>query len=88
VLANGYDPRAGFLHSGYRDSPALVLDLMEPLRPAVDAAVLMFAQSQSFSGSDFTLRSDGVCRLNPELARRITQIAAAVPANSCTEVTR
>lgn len=76
VLAHGYDPRAGFLHSGYREAPALVLDLMEPLRPMVDAAVLRFALGETFSGADFVLRRDGVCRLNPQLARRVAQIAA------------
>jgi CRISP-associated protein Cas1 len=35
TLANGLDPQRGFLHSGFRDSPAFVLDLMEPLRPIV-----------------------------------------------------
>jgi len=75
VLAKGYDPRAGFLHSGYRDSPALVLDLMEPTRPRVDAAVLRFVHDQCFSGADFVLRSDGVCRLNPQLAKLATRIA-------------
>ncbi len=76
VLANGYDPQSGFLHSGFRGSPALVLDLMEPLRPVVDAAVLRFALSETFSGADFVLRSDGVCRLNPQLARRVAGVAA------------
>ncbi len=71
VLAHGYDPRAGFLHSGYRESDALVLDLMEPLRPKADAAVLEFAQAAVFSGADFVLRSDGVVRLSPQLSRVI-----------------
>lgn len=75
VLAQGYDPQGGFLHSGYRGSPALVLDLMEPLRPVVDAAVLKFALVETFSGADFVLRSDGVVRLNPQLARRIARVA-------------
>lgn len=76
VLASGYDPNAGFLHSGYGGSPALVLDLMEPLRPVVDAAILKFTFAQTFSGVDFILRPDGVVRLNPQLARRVAQVAA------------
>lgn len=69
VLAHGYDPRGGFLHSGYRESDALVLDLMEPLRPEVDAAVLGFARATVFNGADFVLRSDGVVRLGLQLSR-------------------
>lgn len=76
VLAHGYDPQSGFLHSGFRGSPALVLDLMEPLRPVVDGAVLKLALGETFSGADFVLRSDGVCRLNPQLARRVAAIAS------------
>ncbi len=76
VLSRGLDPMAGYLHSGYRGSPALVLDLMEPLRPVVDAAILKFAFAQTFSGADFILRPDGVVRLNPQLARRVAQVAA------------
>lgn len=76
VVAAGYDPLSGFLHSGYRRAPALVLDLMEPLRPIVDGGVLEFVQIETFAATDFTLRSDGVCRLNPQLARCIAQVTA------------
>lgn len=82
VLAHGFDPSLGFLHSGYRGSPALVLDLMEPMRPVIDAAVLKFVLDETFSGADFMLRADGVCRLNPQLARRIAQIAMDACAKS------
>jgi len=30
-----------------------------------------------FHPADFTIRSDGVCRLNPEMARQIIMITAA-----------
>lgn len=56
---------------------------MEPLRPVVDAAILRFALGETFSGADFMLRPDGVCRLNPQLARRVAQIAAEACAKSC-----
>ncbi len=46
-----------------------MLDLMEPLRPVVDRAVLKLVREEKFTGADFVLQSDGVCRLNPELAR-------------------
>ena len=44
---------------------------MEPERPKVDGAVLDFVKSTVFDSADFTIRSDGVCRLNPEMARAV-----------------
>jgi CRISP-associated protein Cas1 len=43
---------------------------MEPERPEVDRAVLAFLKSDALHPGDFTLREDGVVRLNPELATR------------------
>lgn len=72
VVANGYDPRLGILHVGKRGkNSSFVFDLMEPLRPVVDQAVLRFARDQKFSASDFVLRRDGVCRLSPQLAKAL-----------------
>jgi CRISP-associated protein Cas1 len=55
--------------------PAFALDRMEPMRPVVDRAVLSIANETKLSGGDFALQSDGVCRVNPELARRVAQLA-------------
>jgi CRISPR-associated protein Cas1 len=74
AVAAGYDPQRGVMHNGYQGSPALVFDLMEPNRPRVDAAVLGFALSTTFSGEDFLIRSDGVVRVAPQLARRVCQL--------------
>jgi len=71
IVADGYDPTIGFLHTYSVDRPALVFDLMEPQRPIVDRKVLEFVQTHTFHPADFTIRSDGVCRLNPEMVRRI-----------------
>jgi CRISP-associated protein Cas1 len=76
IAVEGYDPRIGYLHSYSDDRPALVFDLMEPLRPIVDRKVLEFVQSHTFHPADFMLRSDGVCRLNPEMARHVVGLAA------------
>lgn len=73
VLAQGYDPTIGFLHASRIGRSALVLDLMEPLRPVIDRAVIAFIRSSVFHPADFVLRSDGVCRLNPKLARRLVR---------------
>ena len=71
IIADGYDPTVGFLHTYSVDRPALVFDLMEPQRPIVDRKVLEFARAHIFHSADFTIRSDGVCRLNPGMARRV-----------------
>jgi CRISP-associated protein Cas1 len=51
---------------------------MEPERPRVDRAVLDFVKSHVFDPADFVILSDGVCRLNPEMARCIAQVIANV----------
>jgi CRISPR/Cas system-associated endonuclease Cas1 len=48
---------------------------MEPMRPVVDRAVLRIVNGTKLSGGDFVIQPDGVCRLNPELARRVAQLA-------------
>jgi CRISPR-associated protein Cas1 len=54
--------------------PAFALDRMEPMRPVVDRAILELVKTSAFSGGDFLLQPDGVCRLNPELARRVVHM--------------
>jgi CRISP-associated protein Cas1 len=60
-------------------SPAFVFDMMEPGRPRVDRAVLAFLKSEALHPADFTIRQDGVARLNPELARRVAGIGSRLP---------
>jgi CRISPR-associated protein Cas1 len=43
VVACGLDPSAGVLHSAGRNKPALALDLMEELRPAVAESTVLWA---------------------------------------------
>jgi len=72
VITDGYDPARGILHSGVApDRQSFVFDMMEPLRAVVDRAVLKLIKEETFSGADFILQQDGVCRLSPELARRV-----------------
>jgi CRISP-associated protein Cas1 len=71
-----YDPMLGIMHADRDDAAAFVLDMMEPERPEVDRAVLAFLKSDALHPADFTLREDGVVRLNPELATRVTRLTA------------
>ena len=78
LIAEGYDPTIGVLHDRESDRgtyPAFALDHMEPMRPVVDRAVLHLIDTVTFAGADFSIQPDGVCRLNPELARRVAQSA-------------
>ena len=40
LVAEGYDPMLGIMHSDRDDAAAFVFDMMEPERPKVDRAVL------------------------------------------------
>jgi CRISPR-associated protein Cas1 len=78
LSAAGFDLACGFLHADRRGRDALVYDLMEIERPAVDERVLTFLQAMTFHTGDFTRLSDGSCRLHPQLAR-VVVAACSVP---------
>jgi CRISP-associated protein Cas1 len=73
AVADGYDPMLGIMHYERDGSPAFVFDMMEPERPKVDRAVLAFLRTEALHPADFTIRDDGVVRLNPEFARRVAR---------------
>lgn len=54
-----------------------MFDLMEPLQPVIDWMVLEFVQSHTFHAADFTIRSDGACRLNPEMTEQVVRLACS-----------
>ena len=59
------------MHEGSDGSSKFIFDLMHPERPKVDRAVLDFVKGHVFDAADFVIRTDGVCRLNPEMARMV-----------------
>jgi CRISPR/Cas system-associated endonuclease Cas1 len=65
------------MHEGRDGSSKFIFDLMEPERPRVDRAVLDFVKGQVFDAADFIIRTDGVCRLNPEMARMVVARVSA-----------
>jgi CRISPR-associated endonuclease Cas1 len=77
AIAEGYDPTIGIMHEARDESPAFVFDLMEPHRATVDRRILEFVKGRVFDPSDFVIRSDGVCRLNPEMARYVAGLAVS-----------
>ncbi len=54
-----------------RDS--LVLDLLEPVRPLVDAAILRLLGRRFFRASDFHETGQGACRLLPPLTHELAE---------------
>jgi CRISP-associated protein Cas1 len=71
AISEGYDPTIGIMHEGSDGSSKFIFDLMEPERPNVDREALEFVKGHVFDPADFAIRSDGVCRLNPEMARMV-----------------
>jgi CRISP-associated protein Cas1 len=71
AISAGYDPTIGIMHEGSDGSSKFIFDLIEPERPRVDRAVLDFVKGHVFDAADFVIRADGVCRLNPEMARMV-----------------
>jgi CRISP-associated protein Cas1 len=71
AISDGYDPTIGIMHEGNDGSSKFIFDLIEPERPRVDRAVLDFVKGHVFDAADFVIRADGVCRLNPEMARMV-----------------
>jgi CRISPR-associated endonuclease Cas1 len=73
ALAVGADPMLGLMHTDTRNRDSLVFDLMEPVRPAVDACLLDLLDARVFTKDTFFERLDGSCRLLPPLT---TELAA------------
>lgn len=72
ILAVGLDPQMGLLHSDHATRDSLALDLMEPVRPLVDAFALQFLQSHIFTRAEVFETVEGQCRLLPPLTRTLT----------------
>jgi CRISP-associated protein Cas1 len=77
AISEGYDPTIGIMHEGSDGSSKFIFDLMEPERPKIDRAALDFVKSHVFDPADFVIRTDGVCRLNPEMARMVVARVSA-----------
>jgi CRISPR-associated endonuclease Cas1 len=69
AVAVGCDQGMGVVHIDTRTRDSFACDLMEPIRPLVDAYVLELLRAQTFRRSDFFELRDGNCRIMPELSR-------------------
>ena len=75
-VALGLDPGLGFLHVDTDARDSLACDLMEPVRPQIDAYVFDWIHRQPFRREWFFERSDnGNCRLMSEICKRLSETA-------------
>jgi CRISPR-associated endonuclease Cas1 len=71
LLTLGLDAGLGILHVDQRSRDSLALDVMEPVRPAVDEYVLRLIAARPWRAADFHEDRTGQCRLMPTLAREL-----------------
>ena len=74
AMAEGYDPSIGLLHETLPGRSAFILDMIEPVRPVIDAKILFMLKYHTLDPTDFIIRKDGVCRLSPQLARAVAAL--------------
>jgi hypothetical protein len=75
AVAMGLDPGLGVYHADMNARDSLACDLMEPIRPRVDAFVLDWLMRQPFRREWFFEQRNGNCRLMGSFAQRLSQTA-------------
>jgi hypothetical protein len=73
--ALGLDPGLGFLHFDSRTRDSLACDLMEPIRPEVDAYVLDWITHESLRRDWFFEERNGNCRLMSRFVQQLSESA-------------
>jgi CRISPR-associated endonuclease Cas1 len=75
AAALGLDPGLGFMHVDSRQRDSLPCDLMEPIRPQIDAYVFDCISRAPLSRDWFFEQRDGNCRLMSSLCVRLSETA-------------
>jgi CRISPR-associated endonuclease Cas1 len=75
ACACGLDPGLGFLHTDTANRDSLALDLIETIRPAIEAWLLEWLLSEPLRRSDFAESSDGNCRISSLLCSKLSETA-------------
>jgi hypothetical protein len=76
VAALGLDPEMGVLHMDTTNRDSFACDLMEPIRPDVDAYVLNWIARQPLKRNWFFEERNGNCRLMADLASQLAETAS------------
>jgi CRISPR associated protein Cas1 len=71
--AVGLDPGFGIVHADARGRASMALDLMEPVRPEVEAFVLDVVAWRTFRKAEFTETSDGHVSLRAPLSHELAE---------------
>ena len=71
LLAHGCDPTIGVLHADQRNRDSFGLDVMEPVRPEVDAFLLDLLEDREFTARDFGELPNGICRIAAPLTHEL-----------------
>jgi CRISPR-associated protein Cas1 len=77
AVALGLDPGLGMLHADTDARDSLACDLMEPVRPVVDAYVLRWVMTQPLQRDWFFETREGNCRLMGAFAAQLTESSRA-----------
>jgi CRISPR-associated endonuclease Cas1 len=75
LVAVGCDPGMGIVHVDRTSRDSFALDLMEAVRPQVDAFVLNILTTRQLVRSNFFETRDGTCKLMPTLTRPFAETA-------------
>jgi CRISPR-associated endonuclease Cas1 len=73
--ACGLDPGIGFVHTDTANRDSLALDLIEPIRPAIEAWLLDWLMREPLRRSEFLETPNGNCRISVELCSKLSQTA-------------
>jgi CRISPR-associated endonuclease Cas1 len=74
-LTMGLDPGLGILHADKANRDSIVADLMESVRPEVDAFLLELLDKRTFRASDFAETRSGICRVLAPLTHELAESA-------------
>jgi len=72
LIERGLDPGLGLFHADAANRQSLAADIMEPVRPHVDAFVLNLLRTRMFGVRDFFETREGGCRLSASLAHELS----------------
>jgi CRISPR-associated endonuclease Cas1 len=75
VSACGLDAELGFIHSDSRSRSSLALDVLETIRPSVEAWLLNWITREPLRRSDFFETGTGNCRLMSRLCSKLSETA-------------
>lgn len=73
LCACGLDPGIGFIHLDTANRDSLALDLLETIRPSIEAWLLNWIMREPLRRSDFFETGSGSCRLTSRLCSRLSE---------------